>query len=438
MINLYDSHPSLIQNTKPEYLGLSSIVGIAIVHIGVSVGVIGINTFIPAQLAIIGWETTTIAFIIGITTLFELFRLVIGYLGDNFPLFGSNRRSYVMLGLLIQTLGLFLISQVLGSILILIGMIGFVIGSAIVATMSDAYLLDKTNELSRGQAAGAIQFFRLLGYALGGIFGAIFYGSLKFEGFFISLGFLSILLGVLPALLIKEDKSAKSEVVHPIRETIQLSTHQVMNSQVILMSLFLLFFLIGLFAQDAVLEPFAIKILAFSEGNIGRVAAIWGTTTLIFIPLALVLEKRTSTSYVILLGVCVSSLGLLLVTFIGIGATQGGIPDIISLQNLFLISIGIFGAGAGLVTTPSTTLMLNICSESQSRTFLLAFFGLISTFGRSIASLIAGLIMVYKSFPLLFIVEIGFLLGAFLPYIFLNQLISNNKHSTSLDVITDF
>ncbi|MHA1332221.1 MAG: PucC family protein, partial [Candidatus Hodarchaeales archaeon] len=129
---------SQLSQDKIVYIGVFRLIGVSIIHLAISLGVIGVYTFIPAQLAIIGWNTTIIAFLLGVATLFEVFRLVIGYLGDNKALLGSYRRNYVIIGLIVQISSLLLISQLLGSILILFGMIFFAIGSAVVATMSDA------------------------------------------------------------------------------------------------------------------------------------------------------------------------------------------------------------------------------------------------------------------------------------------------------------
>ncbi|MFX1254437.1 MAG: MFS transporter [Promethearchaeota archaeon] len=397
--------------------GTIRLIAVSIVHLAVSLGVIGISTFIPAQLAIIGWNTTLIAFLLGIATLFELFRLFSGYLGDHYSIFGSYRRNYVIIGFITQLLGLIVISQLLGSILILFGMILFTIGSATVATMADAYLVDITTSENRGKAAATIQFFRLSGFAIGGILGAILYGQLKFEGFFILLAIITFVLGTISILALKEKKKqSDGNEVFQFRNSniseVWSIVKNITNPAVVFMSLFLVLFLIGVFTQDAILEPYAVKIFNFSEGNIGRLAAIWGTTTLIFIPLAILLERKIGRLWLSLAGTIIGAAGLLIITFLGmspIAITN----NLAYYQNLFLIGVAIFGVGVGLVTTPSTAMMLDVCSSSESRTLLLAFFGLISTVGRSGASFIAGIILLSSSYQFLFIFETIVLLCSF-------------------------
>ncbi|MHA1214243.1 MAG: MFS transporter [Candidatus Hodarchaeales archaeon] len=413
---------SQLSQDKIVYIGVFRLIGVSIIHLAISLGVIGVYTFIPAQLAIIGWNTTIIAFLLGVATLFEVFRLVIGYLGDNKALLGSYRRNYVIIGLIVQISSLLLISQLLGSILILFGMIFFAIGSAVVATMSDAYLIDVTNSEIRGKVAASVQFFRLLGFAVGGILGALLYDKLRFEGFFILLAVISFILGLLAITSIKETNLAVREESNTevFDFKVRFIIDKFKDRSVLLMSIFLVLFLIGVFAQDAILEPYAVRIFFFTEKNIGRLAAVWGTTTLLFIPLAIYVEKKFGRLMTSATGIIIGALGLLTIAFLGVN------PIVISnettqFQILFLLGVAVFGAGVGLATTPSTAIMLDVCSMSGTRTLHLAYFGLISTIGRSAASFIAGIVLIISSYQLLFALELIILISSFIPLIFIQR-----------------
>ncbi|MFW9778514.1 MAG: MFS transporter [Candidatus Heimdallarchaeota archaeon] len=408
--------------------GVLRLIPVSMIHVAVSLGTIGISTFIPAQLAIIGWEPTIIALLIGIATLFEVFRLLIGFLGDRYPLFGSYHRNYIIVGLVAQTSGLVFVSQTLGSLAILFGMILFTVGSATVATMTDAYLIDISTSVERGKVAANIQFFRLLGFAAGGILGAVLYGRLRFEGFFVLLAGISLLFGIISVLAIRE---RSSEIVENTKKqlnigrSIQLIKEQLSKREVVAMSFFLVLFLIGLFAQDAVLEPYAVSTFNFTEDNIGGLAAVWGVTTLIFIPLAFFIEKKIGRLLLSAIGTVIGGLGLLMIAFLGTSSVNSilGLPQI---QQLFLLSVAIFGVGLGLLTTPSTAMMLDVCAKHpKTRTLLLALFGLITTVGRSSASFFSALVMLGNSFQLLFILEAIILACSFFPLIWVHRYLSS-------------
>jgi BCD family chlorophyll transporter-like MFS transporter len=424
--------PSLASQDQTKALniqtGVLRLIPVSMIHVAVSLGVIGISTFIPAQLAIIGWETTTIAFLVGIATIFEVFRLLIGFLGDRYALFGSHRRNYIITGLMAQTSGLVFISQTLGSLAILFGMILFTVGSATVATMTDAYLIDISTSVERGKVAANIQFFRLLGFAAGGILGAVFYGRLRFEGFFVLLAVISLLFGIISVLAIREPSTVAAEDTKKqlnIGQSIQLIKEQFSRSEVVTMSFFLVLFLIGLFAQDAVLEPYAVAVFHFTEDNIGGLAAVWGITTLIFIPLAFLVEKKIGRLLPSAIGTIIGGLGLLMMAFLGTPSVNT-ILGLLQIQQLFLFSVAIFGVGLGLLTTPSTAMMLDVCAKHpKTQTLSLALFGLITTVGRSGASFFSALVMLSDSFQLLFVLESIILICSFFPLIWVHRYLSS-------------
>ncbi|MHA2338515.1 MAG: MFS transporter [Candidatus Hodarchaeales archaeon] len=365
-----DSRNFIEKNT----LSLISVIFVSIAHLSVGIGIIGLSTFIPFELtSSFDWSETIIALLLGIATLFELSRIFIGYLQDRISLLGSYRRNYVILGLSIQTIGLLVISQLIGSILIIIGMILFTIGSATVSTTIDAYLVDNSNEQNRNKYAATLQFFRLGGFAVGGILGAILYANLGFKDFFILLAVSGFLIGLVSVLTVRESKNYKSLRQKQLSKQswmadIHLLKTQIRNPAILGMIFFLLLYPLGLFMQDAILEPYAVRIFNFDSSGVGRLAAVWGISTLIFIPLGILFDKKIGRMRTIIFGTFIAAIGLLIIAWLGLNPFSLRTLDLVMYQNSLLIFLFIFGMGLGLMTTPSTALMLDVTAVSQNKT----------------------------------------------------------------------
>jgi len=266
---------------------------------------------------------------------------------------------------------------------------------------------------------------RLSGFAIGGIFGLIYFGPLGFVNFFIAIALLSVVAGVISVLAISESKVdykniKKNLPSFSLQNSLNFIIEEHKKLSVLGMTVFLILFPIGAFAQDGILESFAIIHHNYTAQTVGRLAAVWGTSTLIFIPLALIIERMIGRIRTITLGSTISGLSFLAII-------------LAPTPNLFLIAILVFGIGLGILTTPSTALLLEVTSRSRSRTFLLAFFGLVTTFSRSISSFLASIIMQLSNntFELVFIIEMIFLIVSFIPLIWvINSLEKSDQNWT--------
>ena len=416
-----DINPS--ENFKSSEFSTIMIIAISSAHLAVGLGIIGISTFIPAQLALINWSDTVIAFLLGIATIFELSRIIIGYAQDRYTIFGSYRSNYLLFGIIVQTIGLLLVSQLLGSYLILIGMILFIIGSATVTLTVDAFLVDVSKIENRNKYAAALQFFRLSGFALGGILGAILYDRLKFENFFIFLAFIGFIISMFSFFAIKEDQRYKMTrqkelTTNSWRQDVHFIISQLKYPAVSGMIIFLILYPLGLFLQDPILEPYAIRIFGYNEEGIGRLAGIWGTATLIFIPIGIIFDKKVGRMRSITLGALIGTLGLLLIGWFGLDPFKWKDFNISIFQSSLLFALVLFGVGLGLLTTPGTAVMLDVVAFSYNKTLILSFFGLVLTISRSGASFLAGLVMYFNNYQLLFLIESFFLLSCVIPIYF--------------------
>lgn len=394
---------------------------ISFAHLTIGIGIIALSTYIPAELKLLQWSESSIAYLVGVATLFELSRLVIGYYGDSGLL---TYKNFFGLGLLISVIGLVVIAHTIGGLIVIFGMILFTIGSAILSTIIDAYLIANSRIRNKSRIAAVTQFFRLTGFAVGGVLGIVLYQDLPFTSFFYVIAGIHFIASFITFILLQEVHKPIKEKVMEEQVNYKELFHALRDKAVIGMTLFLILYPIGLFAQDAILEPFALGVLQFEKSGVGRMAAIWGTATLIFIPLAIVVEKKIGRIITIFIGLTLASIALLMLAFLGLKQPVTA-TEIKSGQNILYMMLFLFGSGLGLMTTPGTAMMFDICAHNKAlTTSLIAYFGVIVTVSRASAAFLSGIVLELtgNNFSLLFTLEAIILFSALFPLLYVNKL----------------
>ncbi len=409
-----------ISNVIITNLTIHRIILISIAHLTIGIGIIALSTYIPAELKFQNWSESSIAYLVGIATLFELSRLFIGYYGDSGKI---SYKKFFVLGIITSIAGLIVIANTIGNYFVLLGMILFTIGSAMLSTIIDAYLISKTEIENKNKIAAVTQFFRLTGFAVGGILGVFLYEALPFMLFFYFIALLHLLASIITLSLIQAPQELHSNQLNENHVDFSQLVTGLKDRAVIGMTLFLILYPIGLFAQDAVLEPFAIGVLHLTKSGVGRMASIWGTATLLFIPLAIIAERKISRIWTIFIGLLLASTALLIIAYLGT-IVPTTVTEIKSAQNILFLLLFIFGAGLGLMTTPGTAMMFDICAHNKTlTTSLIAYFGIIVTLSRASASFLSGLILdlTNTNFTFLFSLEALILFSSLFPLLYVNK-----------------
>ena len=153
----------------------------------------------------------------------------------------------------------------------------------------------------------------------------------------------------------------------------------------------------------------------FDNSGVGRLAAVWGISTLIFIPFGILFDRKIGRMKTIIVGTITAAFGLVIIAWLGLNPFDLKSVNLSLYQNSLLIFLFVFGMGLGLMTTSSTALMLDVTAVARNKTLLLSVFGLSLTLSRSGASFITALIMVFNNYQLLFLIESSFLLLATIP-----------------------
>ena len=407
-------------NFKP--IPRKDILRISAIHIGVGLSIVTITGFVNAEMKFQGWNSSNIAMFFGIAILFELSRLIIGYMQDRRP----KIKEYLIFGSTLSFLGLILIPIKIGHInnpIFIVGLALYYGGTAILTTLVDSHLTLSSHPKDRNRISGILQSARLIGFAGGGILGSITYAKFDF-GIFIGMINIILLLTVIVTLLSIDSKNTqfRSKVSRSASSQFNSSSMKkeykknqslvslLFDKDIMLMCSFLILFSIGLFMQDLILEPFAISKLEFGKSDVGKLVAIWGIGTLVFVPIGSTIEGKIGKLRTISVGQIIATIGMIIISF------SSEFSDII----LFYVGLIVFSMGGGISSSPAISVMLDLCHINLNHTsFLLGVFGFIITLGRSIAAIVSGIILSKSNdnFTIIFIVEGVFLILALIPIV---------------------
>ena len=367
-------------------------------------------------------------------------RVWFGQLSDAKPIFGLHRSGYVWLGTIAFTFTAFVAVQVmwqLGSLIRVSG--GWVWNSqtmfwtgilALIFTLYGlalsfsstpfaALLVDISEEDNRSKIVGTCWSMLMVGIVIGGISGGILLKKLQQTGIILSLNTgtqllmgekviqtplenlqqpLNNLFVVVPLIVIflswlatlgieKKYSRYATRLSYVNREdNITLGTAlKVLTTsrQTGIFFSFLLLMTIGLFMQEAVLEPYGGEVFDMPISETTKLNAFWGMGTLIGV---------SSTGFLIVprLGKTnTTKLGCLLVAFcFGLIILSGftGQPKL--LQS----AVFMFGLAAGITTTGAISLMLDLTAAETAGTFIGAW-GLSQAMARAIATVSGGIFL---------------------------------------------
>ncbi|UBF24152.1 BCD family MFS transporter [Kovacikia minuta CCNUW1] len=362
----------------------------------------------------LGVPATIASVVLAITLLVSPARVWFGQLSDTRPLWKLHRTGYVLVGVVALAVLAFLAVQVMWQVGISLQTNGWnsltYAWTALLATTFGLYgiavsacstpfatlLVDVTEEEDRSKIVG-VDWAMLIG---GTIIGGITIGvMLKRLGTDPSLDLLrssiNQLFLILPAIVVvlalaatwgvekKYSRYARRSRFADLSERITLRRAWnilTASRQTRFFFTFLLAMTLGLFLQDAVLEPYGGQVFKMPAGATATLNAFWGTGTLIgIIGAGFALAPRIGKRQTARIGCQGVVLSLILV--IAAGFTQN--PQFLQLTLL------IFGLAAGITTTGAITLMMDLTAAETAGTFIGAW-GLAQAISRGLATIIGG------------------------------------------------
>jgi MFS transporter, PAT family, beta-lactamase induction signal transducer AmpG len=239
---------------------------------------------------------TRIGLISGITLLPFVLKIVIGLLSDRFPLFRMGyRRPYILIGLLMQTLGLAMlafVSPLEQFPLFLTACILASLGMSTYDTTTDGLSIDSTPEAERGQVQGIMVGMR----AFSAVVIALWFGFLSNRGLwstaFISVAILTAL--VIPLALSVHEPAERSEE----KKFDRGAFHSFLNWGLVLFAILGMVYPLALYSANGMISAFLNEVLKINMQTVGLYMSVYGIGTvagaLVGGPLVKRFGRRTS------------------------------------------------------------------------------------------------------------------------------------------------
>ncbi|MEL6581545.1 MAG: BCD family MFS transporter [Cyanobacteria bacterium J06621_12] len=415
-----------INNRPKRQIGIATIFRLGLFNMGLGIMAVltlaVLNRVMISELGIPGSITGGIL----ATSLFvSPARVWFGQLSDRKPLLGKHRTNYVLLGTAIFGFNVFLAVQAvwqLGAVVeanggwqwnsqtigwsavlcLIMAVYGLAVSCS--STPFTALLVDITEESRRSKLIAIVWSMLMVGIVIGGVTGSIVFKNIETAGFaagdiplatlqppinsvFSFVPFLVFGLAVIATWGVEHKYSRfQSNVASDRDDSITLSRAlRVLTTsrQTGIFFSFLSLLTIGLFMQEAVLEPYGGEVFGMSIGETTQLNAFWGIGILIgysftgfwIIP---ALGKKLTTKIGCVLVACCFSI------IIAAGFTQQ--PKM--LQSAMVL----FGIATGIATVGGISLMLDLTAAKTAGTFIGAW-GLAQAMSRGVATFVGGVIL---------------------------------------------
>ena len=426
-MTIEDSSESMhIQNRPKRKLGIATVFRLGLFNMGLGLmAVLTLAVLNRVMISELGIPATITGGILATSLFVSPARVWFGQLSDNKPILGKHRTNYVLIGTAIFGMAVFLAVQAvwqLGAVVeanggwqwntqtigwsALLCLIMAVYGLAVScsSTPFTALLVDITEEESRSKLIAIVWSMLMVGIVIGGVTGSIVFKKIEAEGIaagnipleilqppidnvFKLVPFLVFGLALIATWNVEKKYSRFNQNNLNQRDdsiTIGRALNILTTSrQTGIFFAFLSLLTIGLFMQEAVLEPYGGEVFGMSIGETTQLNAFWGIGILIgysFTGFLIIpgFGKKLTTKIGCILVAC--SFGLI----IAAGFTQQ--PKMLQLAMI------LFGIAAGIATVGGISLMLDLTAAKSAGTFIGAW-GLAQAMSRGLATLIGGVIL---------------------------------------------
>lgn len=353
-------------------------------------------------------------------------RVLFGQLSDTKPIFGRHRTGYVRIGAIILSAAVFLAVQVvwqLGTVVranggwlwnsqtigwtALLGLIMAIYGIAVSSSSTPftALLVDISEESNRSKLVAVVWSMLMVGIVIGGISGGIVLktinpggvaaGQIPLENLqapinsvFATVPFIVISLAFIATWGVEKKYSRFNKQTNDTDREDKITLGRSLkiltaSRQTGVFFSFLCLLTIGLFMQEAVLEPYGGEVFGMSIAETTKLNAYWGIGILIGYSLTgFLVTPRLGKKLTTKIGCLLVAASFILIILSGF--TQE--------QAILKSAIVLFGIAAGTATIGGISLMLDLTAAETAGTFIGAW-GLAQAMSRALATVIGGVIL---------------------------------------------
>ena len=341
-------------------------------------------------------------------------RVWFGQMSDAKPLFGQHRTGYMWIGAILFAVTAFFAVQVMWQVgdslkingwtnptYFWIGMLGlmFIIyGLALSASSTPfaALLVDISDEDNRSKVVGIVWSMLMVGIIIGAITSSILLKQVGVDApldtvktsvnsLFIKVPAIVLIFAFVATVGVEQKYSrysSRSTIANREDKITLATTFKILraNRQTGLFFRFVFVLVISLFLQDAVLEPYGGEIFLMPISETTKLNAVSGMGTLIGLgTTGFLVVPKLGKKNSLKVGCVATAISFILIVISGFTREP----------SLLKIALFLYGLAAGLTTTASLSLMLDLTAAETAGTFIGAW-GLAQAMARGLSTVIGG------------------------------------------------
>lgn len=372
------------------------VIQLTLIHVGVALTAVPISgTLNRVMIAEMHLSALLVSVLVSSQNLLSPLQVIMGAWADKHPLWGRHRAPWILLGGLMATSGSYLTPHWVdwipngGTLGLFVAFAAFAIWGLGVNLASVSYLsliseLTAEHEGWRSRTVSIMWTVMILSAIIASIAISRVLEPYSEQALFTAFGLIALIatvliivgsIGVEPRRAATE--SVQNEANHPLA-----SVRLLMNNRSALrFFLYLLLVLIGVRAQDVLLEPYGGEIMQLNVAATTRLESIWGLGVFFTLIGGLWLMRRFGKRSVANWGAILSALAFGMIILCGI----------FQLDNWFLGVVFLLGLGGGLMTVSNLSFMLDMTVPEAAGLYMGAW-GVANFAGQALGSIGSGLL----------------------------------------------
>jgi BCD family chlorophyll transporter-like MFS transporter len=366
---------------------------LGLIHVAVAMTLVPINsTLNRVMIKELSISATLVAILASLPYLFAPIQVAIGSYSDRHPIFGLRRTPYILVGLILCVLGLFVSPQVaflmnknlpLGTFAGIFAFGAWGMGYNLASVSYLSLASEISGESGRGKTIAIMWFMMIVSIIATAIGLSRMVDPYTPEALIRAFGIIAIsalILGLIGIANLepRSEHSAPQSESYTMKEMASAITS---NPVARLFFIYLLLLLAAILGQDVLLEPFGAEAFGMTVTQTTRITSIWGTFVLIAILIAGALEGRVAKKTIAQVG--------------NIGALAGFIVIVISgfirSSHIFYTGVTLLGFGTGISTVANLSLMFDLTAPGMVGLYIGAW-GFSNALSRLAGSILGGVL----------------------------------------------
>ena len=367
---------------------------LGLIHVAVAMTLVPINsTLNRVMIKELALSATIVAILASLPYLFSPIQVAIGSYSDRHPILGFRRTPYILAGLILCVIGVFVSPQVAFlmaedfSLGLLAGLVAFGawgMGYNLSAVSYLSLASELSGEKERGRTIATMWFMMIVSIILTATGLARMVDPYTPEALIRAFGVIAAVALVLGLIgLIKlEPRSGVSVATRSEAYSIkEMASAITANPVARTYFIYLLLLLAAILGQDVLLEPFGAEAFGMSVSETTSITRIWGIAVLIAILVAGFLEGRVSKRLVAQLGNTGALVGFIIIVVSGF----------LLNQMVFYAGVTMLGIGTGLSTVANLSLMFDLTIPGMVGLYIGAW-GFSNALSRLVGSILGGVV----------------------------------------------